>query len=245
MKNEKGSIVVWLLVGVLLLAALSVVMMQGSRTSQVSLTSEEAKTYAKMIIAQGEEVKATIKRMQFRGVKDTDFDFGNTVYGRMDGNLLNSPNHNPNCLTDTCRVFSVSGGGLQPSMINSTAYAVYDPAMQAPGSTFMIKGSWFPMYASLHGVGTPVSELVYYNAYIKREVCMAINDLLGIPNPNNRPPSFTAGSGAFYLSGAPFPTYTPALNEIPILHGKTAFCYTLAGGNEHNFYNYAIALIIH
>ncbi len=245
MKNENGSIVIWVLVSLMLFAALSFVMMQGSRTSSVSLSSEEARTYAKMIVAQGEEVKSAVKRMQFRGVKDTDFGFDNTVYMRLNGDLMNAPNHNPNCTTDSCKLFKPSGGGLQPSMINDAAYGVYSPAMEASGSTFTVKGIWFPMYASLYGVGTGVSELVYYNAYIKQEVCMAINDMLGVPNPDGKPPSFTAGSGSFYISGAAFPTYSPELNEIEILKGKTAFCYTLAGGNEHNFYNYLTALIVH
>lgn len=205
MKNENGSIVIWLLIGMLLFAALGMAMMQGSRTSAVSLSKEEASTYAKMVISQGEELKGAVKRMTLRGCDNEDISFENDI----DVNYVNI--NNP---PDTCKVFNPSGGGLNFPVVSFN-----------DGTQWVFTGN--------NRLNTPAGgannerDLIAVLGGLDEQTCRSLNEILGINPPtytldeadhftlNKFTGTFPPGSGPAVNAGAGFGT---------AFHGKQQGC---------------------
>ncbi len=101
---ERGSAILWILVAVGLFAALNYAFNSSSRTSTSLLSDAEAEAYANQIIQYGNEVKATVKRLQLRGCSDTEISFENDVVTGYEN--LNAPDDG------SCDVFNIAGGGL-------------------------------------------------------------------------------------------------------------------------------------
>lgn len=229
MKNEKGSIVVWLLVGVLLLAALSVVMMQGSRTSAVSLSQEESKVHANQLMSFGQEMKATIQRLKMRGCADTQLGFDNGVWTTNAGTALMVPNHNPNA-TDRCKLFNIAGGGLTPATFKNNGVT------PTPGNTKSGHSTIISM--SIAGVGTPANDLVMITFYVDKQSCLAINNSMGITNPGGDAAEDDLTGMLGWFDG----TYggTAVIGDnAPEFHGHSAGCFHyLNGGGGLESYDY-------
>jgi len=102
--NESGNAIIWILIAVGLFASLNYAWTSTSRNSTSILDDSEAKAYASQIIAYGNEVKATVKRLQLRGCDETEISFENNI-------VLNYVN--PNAPSNkSCHVFDIAGGGL-------------------------------------------------------------------------------------------------------------------------------------
>lgn len=210
MEHEKGSILIWIFVVMLLFAALGYVAMQGSRTSGAMMGTEQAKSYAKQIIAQGEETKSAIKRLQYRGCRDTQISFEN---GGAQVNPLAQPGNR-------CHVFHPAGGGLT---VRNAPLAALDP-----GGTGTFN---YTADVQVEGNGTPAADLMMRTPFIRREVCLAINDVMGVANPGGEPPvdSHTNPAGSFVgVYGA---TSANAIGDDAGsgLAGKSVFCRNNGG----------------
>ena len=227
--SQSGSAIIWVLIAVILFAAVTTAVMRGSTTSTSLLTNEQAAVYANQIIAYGNDLSAAVQRIKLRGYGPREIGFGNNLYKTQNGNILIADDHNPNCAIDACNVFLPSGGGVQP-FITPSAATYLDSSMVL--GTRPAPGHWQLLLVSMIDVGTNLADLVMVNVFISEQTCLAINNALGIDNPGGRPPSLESLSGANY-TGQDTPVLTPW--GIP---GKSEFCYTLEGGGEHLFYNY-------
>ncbi len=102
---QNGSVIMWVLIAVGLMAALSYAFMGSSRNSTSMISNTQAEAYASEIIAYGNEVKSAVKRLQLRGCSDTEISFENNVVSGYTNS--NSPPDS------SCHVFDIAGGGLQ------------------------------------------------------------------------------------------------------------------------------------
>lgn len=236
MKNEYGSAMLWIFIGIMLFAALGVAMMRGTRTSSNMITSEEAKTYAKQAISYALEVKQAVARMTFRGVKDTEFSFENSQFGTDVGSLRHPPNHNPNCTSDNCKVFSPSGGGINPTFLPEGA-----KTKETRTSPHIKSGGWSAWGISVQGVGTAENELIFVAEDIDLNVCLAINDIFGITNPGGLPPNINPAPASLY-NGA-YGNAGIIGDEYAELAGKTSYCYNVdpVPYDTYNFFTVLIA----
>lgn len=222
---QSGNAVIWALIAIALFAALSATIMSGSRTSTAIMSNEEARSYAKQIIAYGNDLQATIQRLKLRGCDPTEISFENSY----DANYTN-PNAPPN---KKCHVFDRNGGNIEWNQSN-----------------ILINGPYFMGITEITGLGdASTSELIFF-AEVNQSICEEINTLLG----GTATPEDDAVSGTAYtVNAAKFKgTYTDSTGVIADSSswraGKNAACI-LRGDYDSGFsvadqYQYYHALLI-
>ncbi|MAZ75980.1 MAG: hypothetical protein CMH31_01610 [Micavibrio sp.] len=219
--SENGSVILWILIAVGLMAALSYAFMGSSRNSTSMITDVQAEAYANEIIAYGNELKSAVKRLQLRGCSDTEISFENNVV---------SGYTNPNSPTDnSCHVFDIAGGGVNLKEFGSN---IFDTQWQTPNLNYGI-----PFFISFYGVdgigkdctNESCSELTFMISDLKLKVCQHINKTLLISEPsgdgitNYWPQYFTPSK----FTGGYIYTNTGSLlgNIMTGLSGKSAGCF--------------------
>jgi hypothetical protein len=237
MKDQNGSAVMWILIGILLFAALGVAMMSGSRTSGNMITGEKARTTASGIIGFGNEMKMTIQRLKYRGCSEAQFGFDNSIWQRNSGAVLMDTGHNPSTPGDQCRVFNIAGGGLTPMVFAGNG---------VPETPLNIRSGHSYVYSiSVHGVGTAANDLVMITQYVDKDVCTEINKKLGIAMPLNVPPDDNFAGAVAY---AGLYTGTGALGDTATqLVGHSQGCFHFVPGGvgleiyDYHFYQVLLA----
>jgi hypothetical protein len=151
--SQSGNIFLWVLMAIVLLAAVGVAVMRTNPTSTNMLTDEQAKVYANQIIAYANNVQSAVKRLQLRGCADTEISFENSL----DTNYINlsAPSDK------SCHVFDPSGGGL--NFFQNRNVILYDP--------------YFMGIGAITGVGTAAGELIMYGE-VDKATCIQINKIL-------------------------------------------------------------------
>lgn len=224
--NERGSIIVWILIMVALLGALYYTFSSGFRSGEANLSKERANLYATEILDYAQSIKQAVQTLQINGCSDTEISFENNV-GSIDFTNPNSP------ADESCHIFKPNGAAL----------TFIDPQEEWLDSSF--EGSspsystWtFATSPQIEGVGTNEADLRISINFLKEDICLKLNNKLSILNPSGSPPADSndiAGGGTF--TG----TYVaPVADNIGDdgghdLAGKTAYCrYRDAGVNSHH-----------
>lgn len=234
MNKESGSAIFIILIAVALFAALGFAFMQGNRSSTSVMTDEAAKTYATNIISYGNDIRNAITRMKLSGIQPSQFDFGNTILLRNNGTVITAIGHNPNCTTAKCQVFSAQGGGLVPKKtINGSALNT-----ESPGTPTAIQdGAWQAYEGKVDGVGTTENDIIYIAGYIKKDVCMMINQLLNVSKPGENPPKITTTlttyNGSFTAGGSV---------SGGVVTGISSYCYEI--NSRPGVYNYLTTVLV-
>lgn len=144
---------------------------------------------------------------------------------------------------DTCKVFHASGGGRNN----------IDPVTEWLDSSMSAEneyGEWF--YDGNHciqNVGSTASpcvaannELLLVLPHISRNICVQINEALGVTNPSDVPPTENHDNSATKFQG----TYTAGANALITsteLDGKIAACFQDNAGDWANSYIFYQVLI--
>lgn len=103
--RQSGSVFVYILLAIALLAALSYAVSRGSRGGTSTLTDQQAKLAAQEIIDYGNSVAAAVQKLRLRGCSDTEVSFENNV------STVNYTN--PSAPSDkSCHIFDMNGGQL-------------------------------------------------------------------------------------------------------------------------------------
>ncbi len=181
--TQSGSAFFIILIAIFMFAGLSYALLQGNRTSQANLTSEQARIAAEELINMSNTVQKAVQAMRLRGVSETQFDFSNSAWKRNNGTAISQSNGS--CTSTNCKIFTVGGGNV---IAQAPSANVKDPSISNP-STYWTEGHSGPRTLRIKGIGSDTSaELVLVTPFIKKEICTKINDLLGIANPSNSPP---------------------------------------------------------
>jgi len=227
--RQSGSALIIILVAIALFAGLSWAVSQGSRSSASALTQDQARLAAQEIIAYGDAIANAVQTLKLRGCADTQLNFANTSWIEVDGTThIHPTGHNPTAASG-CGVFVVGEGNVQ---IKNFPFNYYDSA--ASGTTNI--GSARIRVGSLAGVGVATSNEIYFHVpRLKKDVCMAINNILGVSNMPNDTPTISV-IGADY-SGA-LGTSAPYTDIDGMLAGKSTFCM-----NDGN-YKYYRTLVV-
>ncbi len=205
-RGESGNAFFYIMAGIVLLAALTMAVANSSRSTSTSLTDDRVRLFASEILGYGDAISKATATLRLRGVLPTALEFQAAPLTGYD---------NPACGDDSCRVFTPSGGGV-----------TYAPAPRDwLDATFSGDANYerpvFTADTCVPGVGTgdsgcdgnaDNSELVMFVPFMKRAICMKINDLLGVPNESDDAPEasdcvwatkFTgAYSASFIIDGA-------------------------------------------
>lgn len=217
--SERGNVFIFILLGLVLFAALSFTVARGFRSDTTSqMTDRQAELLAAEIITYGQQMERTVNRLRRNGCSENEISFENTdtaVYTF--------------ATRDECKIFHPDGGKMKPWTIReelggSSVYPSYSP-WRAGGSFF------------IDDLGSPASELLFYIGMVNPTLCEAINDKLGVENTGGGLP-FNPGShihsvfvGNFDDLGNPPAAWATWSNSEPDLVGEATACVDYSDRN--------------
>lgn len=227
---RSGSVFFVILFAIAMFAALSYTVMKGSQSGSTStISKDKARMAATEIIAYGDTVAKTAQTIKLRGCSDTQINFINATY--FGG--YNSLNTNSTAPSDeSCNIFSPIGGKL----------FITHPPDTWINDTNLTEPNWIPNGSNkIKNIGNDLtSDLILVLYDVRSEVCIEINNRLGITNPTNAPPTTNALTDGGGFNG----TYdTGAFGQITMteLVGKNAFCMIDSGDSRYKYIRVLIA----
>ncbi len=239
-KNQSGNVLVYILIAVALLAALSYTVAQSSRGSVGKLTAEKSGLYATEIIEYGNILSQAVSQIRLRGFKDSEISFENDVV---------TGYTNANCTDSECEIFNINGGGVQYSTPKGNWLDSSNSAETRYGELYF-NGS-----SSVMEIGTDGDDLILSIPYINKDLCVEINRKLGIIPATDALPSET--NGPFDIDDKFTGSYGGALDqkisgnattgESTILHGEMSGCTESSGAapnpavNTYHYYQVLVA----
>lgn len=227
---ESGNVLFYILIAVILLAALTYAVAQSGRGSVSQISEEKSKLLASEILEFANIMSNAVAQLRLRGVKDTDLCFDDPQWG---GAAYN----NPSCTDNTKKIFHLSGGGM--TWKNAPAEAMDNTA--TPDNLWHIYGN-----NEVEEVGTTCgaaacADLILVTDELKESVCVQINELLGVDNPADVPPTDTSiGTTRFIGSYA----YTQTIGDESggaALVRKTGGCFENTSNGKFTFYKVLVA----
>ncbi|MBI1301636.1 MAG: hypothetical protein GC137_08270 [Alphaproteobacteria bacterium] len=212
-KTESGTVLLYILLAVALLAALSYAVANTTRGSVQDLTDDRANILAVEIIEYANILTQAVTQVKLRGYSDREISFENT----------NAAGYiNANCTEDECKIFHVDGGGL----------TLLEPPPNANDGT-----DWLFAADQVLDIGTTDSDLVAILRNLDQTVCEQINRRLH-GTTTIQPEDGTANNTQFtgtYGSGTEL--------SISGLPGLSAYCFEGDGTFASGTYNYYHVLI--
>lgn len=221
-QSESGSVFFYLFLAISLFAALTFALSEGGRTGSVSLSDERIGLYANEIIEYGNMVGNAVSQTRLRGVEETEISFENYYTGAFFTNN--------DCSEERCEIFNIDGGGI----VYQRPRPSYFPDGVVVDWTFSGRNCVVGVGSGGTGCdsdGEDNEELMMFLPGIREDICMAINELVGVSNPGGTPPEDT-DDGYHPL---PFST-TWQFAELHIiddadnaLEGKMTGCFVISG----------------
>ncbi len=233
MKNSSGNVLFLILIAVALFAALSYAVTQSTRSGGGNATSEQVQLRATQLITYMTGLQNQVVRMRITdGVDALAIHTGSDVYtlGPIGTQSANCWNDNTNCVANKCHVFNdLNPEGTVPRVFGPDFVT---PAAGIPGR--VTPGHLGKRQFAINGIGTPASDLTFYIAYIRADVCNAINAKMGMTTnfveTDTFPPGGEEGSSVgtnFGGCGTPAvwdTTSTPFGDQFTAVSGQQTFC---------------------
>ncbi len=228
-RNERGSVILYVMMGVVLFAALGYAVTESMRQGDPSqVGAEKAKAMATEILQVSAAIRRAVQNVRIDGCDYMDISFENDHVSGYD--------HTPSAESG-CQIFSGSGGGI-PYRIPVEDWL--DPAHKA---TANYQNYIFPDNTCVPGLGDGETDgcasdlddsnedLVLVLPFVKKNVCQAVNDRLGITGVDDDPPTDTACSyedaGNRYQGS--FTDGHAIHDSAGLLDGRNAGCYHQLG----------------
>ncbi len=181
--SQKGSAFFYILLGVLLFGTLAFVVSRSMRgKSTDAMTDRQRQLAVSEIFNYAQTLEQGVSRIRRRGCSENDINFDNS---KLAGYVnAGSP------VDQSCDVFNVNGAGVKYS-VPLTDWL--DSANSASG----LYGEWF--FTATTKTDSPSStanDLMVILPFLKKEVCISLNDKIGIDNPSGNPPQDQANAYA-------------------------------------------------
>jgi len=230
-----------------ILAILAGAIAAGNSGFSGSTSKESAKSLAQTIIMNMKAVDDCVNVVRSNGYDDTQLDFEVPVGMFTDnaGNDWGSPESPPpGCTSDACGVFKADGGGCNPLTVLPIPQAAIDQTNPSWGMVTLgpnctgndvgcrMNALWVMEYPYL-AAPAESARLVYgWQPPLLKEVCMEINLLVGVNNPNGDAPHATYGNGSLcgpYCGIEPFSntfsTFQPFITSNNFCYFDTNYGY--------------------
>lgn len=182
--QESGNVLFYILIGIVLFAALSFAVANIMNSGTADPRRETRMLAASDLIQYADGLKRAVQGMRIRGIEDGNISFESPRLKLSYEHTSSAPQR---CLSDRCRVFAGSGGSF-------TYIAPPTDWLDNNFSSDTLYGHWyFPAGvcaedvgtggSSCHTDGTDNEELLAILPFVRRDLCLEINDRLNIPNP--------------------------------------------------------------
>ncbi len=242
-KTQTGSAFFYILLTVVLFAALAFTVSRSMRGSSTStITDRQAELAASEIMAYSAQIAREVDRLRRKGISESDIDFSSDIFSRHQSTTPAPWDANPNCTDDTCRVFSSQGGRVRETTFESAA----DEHTLGFSTTLPRHGHPAFYRVSAVGSGTDAEDLVLEIIHLNNTVCEVINQKLNLPAPATLTPEAsnsqgkTATSGDGYWNFENTLTSEPLFDEATELQGKVSGCFTQTGGYGNIYFTILI-----
>ncbi len=219
--RDGGNVLFLILIAVALFAALSYAVTQSSRSGG-NADREKLKTAASEIIQYGTAMEQAITRMRVINKTTPDqLSFENEAWKSGNGTVLYAAGYNVNSRGTIDQLFHPDGGGLTPLTFDRKPFM----APRQGALTLPAIGHMQPQFVYFEQIGTETAtEIALRLMWLDENLCMAINDILKIENPNGKPPHANGTDGIM-------------TNETPALRGRYNFCAEWHQDDDyHHFY---------
>lgn len=210
-KTESGSVIFYILIAVALLAALSFAVARGGRGGSVTqLSAETVRLYASDIIEYGDALKKAVAQLRLRGMALSSLSFAHDDAHADYGVAGADPDN---------EIFDLEGGAV-------IYKAPPEQALASAGALYEFYGTnEIEEVGSTCGAASCADLLVSVSG-LSEQVCIKINDLLGVSNPSDVPPVDTGMDMTTRFAGS-F-SYAAVIGDeaaSAALAGKTAGCF--------------------
>ena len=215
--NAKGNVLFLILIAVVLFAALSYAVTQSSRGGG-NADSETLALEAVQIIQYADSVKLAVQRILLTGgydISQVDFE--------------DPGSNNTNCTVDKCRVFSSADFGV--------SYRAPKVEWLEPDNGDAWWGEYRAGHFPVDGVGTAGIELIWFLPNIREDLCMKINENLGLTGALTAPPQAVLGINlsGWYQGGASGGNIIR--DAADVLEGQEVGCFETSDSARYVFYN--------
>lgn len=215
--DESGNVFLFILLGVVLFAALAFVISRGFRTdTTTAMSKRQIELAVSEILAYSQQTSRAVDKMRNRGSSENDICFWHSEQSTATKAIYIAQ---PGCSGDEQHIYGRDGGNLAFRTVPADF-------LDAAHDSEMGYGEWmFSTNNSVNGLGEGAlnlpasSELITFIPHLKEELCAALNAKLGITdipdNGNQFSPNPAPGNA--YLAGGQIPE--------PEFEGKYAGCF--------------------
>lgn len=229
-RTQRGSVIIFILLGIALFAALCYAFMKGMRGGTGSFNAQQAKLAAQHIIEYSNTFERTTNKLLSKGCSETEIAYykaGNPKFVR----YLHTPPSR-----DECNIISAEGGNLSIPTFYEDGYldTNLDQWSDYVGGDLMY--FWVDGIGKTDGTNSS-RDLAFWVRGVKKEICLEINKQLGIS------PDLTQ---ELYISVKPYagvfddPTVTTLTGDFKKTYAG-CYQYGISGGiREWDFYRIII-----
>ncbi len=217
--HQSGSVFFIILFAIAMLAALSFIVMRNGGTSASTMSNDQAKLAATEIISHSDTIAAAVQKLRLRGCTETQLSAKHAVEFSWAGYTnASSPSDK------SCWIYDVAGANAIPqkapgswfdSAVTADKYWAYTPEM------------------AITGLGSTAPELVFALSGLKKEICIKINDNLGVGAKGANPVSVVYQDNPGFTGVYPGSAVVTIANAT--LNGKTSFCLQDSQDNVYKF----------
>ncbi len=231
--NQNGNILWFILITIALFGALATMISRNSSSVNQSGNIEKARIAAAALLRHSKSIEHAVQKMILNGISESDLDF----------TAISANHDNPNCSTGKCEVFNVAGGGIT---YKSPAKIINNPSYNG---NWLVSSQNLVYQQGCDALSSSCTELLLLAADIPKSVCLQVNAILKITNPNNDAPQqqeilddeefagiYSSTVNSKFIGG------TDITNESPELNGKSAGCLFEFGSGQGKYYFYHVIL---
>ncbi len=240
-----------ILIACALFAALSYVIMNSTRTSSGSVSTEKAKILAASLTQFGNSIEIAVGRLLLAGCSEDQISFATPI--SMAWSTWSAKYDNANSPTNnSCHVFDQNGGGVVFPVVNPDWLAEYPNPYFDEGYGFVFTGSM-----TVPGIGTfsmgddqnaAPNSMAVVLPYVQNDVCNAINRGLGIKldvttmtiqdDPMHTPKLFSGI--AFYGLFGNYPITVDTTVTPELLRQRTGCYHMINAAEDYNIYYHIV-----
>lgn len=220
--TENGNALWFILIAIILLGLLTSMMTRSGGSTNDTGSYERNSITANEILTYTSSIENAVQSLLARGCSENDISFngdtdGDGDYYDNEGDYVYRPN--ANSPTDySCHLFHPNGAGLTLLSARDEDWLIDRSPAVWPRYNLLTS-------VPVDGLGSNTQgELLIFIPSLKKELCLAVNNIIGIANPGGDPPRDTTGRAA---EGGYSPNFggVSTLIDAPELNSSKVGCF--------------------